>query len=146
MGVCCLSSPLCPRVFYYDYKAKRQQRKWDKETSEFLNIARPQWWGDAPPKHWLIAPRSSSSTTETLLCTTVSSWASWWAVGRDGDLEPSGSRAHFLHLAFLLLLFLAFLFFPLPLLCILTSLTSSSLLLPLRGDFAIVQLSWSCYN
>jgi len=32
MGVWYLIPLLCPRVFYYDYKAKRQQRKWDKEN------------------------------------------------------------------------------------------------------------------
>jgi len=145
MGVWCFFL-LCPRVFYYDYKAKRQQRKWDKETSEFPNIARPQWWDGVPPEHWLTTPHSSSPTLGTLPHTMVGPWASWWTVGRDGGLELSCSRARFLHLAFLLLLFSASLFFSLPLLCTLTSLTSSFLLLLLQGDFAMVQLSWSCYN
>jgi len=108
---------LCPRVFYYDYKAKRQQRKWDKETSEFPNIARLQWWDSTPPEHWLTAPCSSSPTLGTLSCTMVGPRASWWAIGRDGSLVPFCSWACFLHLAFLLLLSSASLFFSLPLLC-----------------------------
>jgi len=145
MGVWSFFS-LCPRVFYYDYKAKRQQRKWDKETSEFPNIARLQWWDSAPSKHWLTASCSSSPTLGTLPRMMVRPQASWRAIGKDGGLESSCSRACFLHLAFLLLLSSASLFFSLPLLCTLTSLTSSFFLLLLRGDFAIVWLSWSCYN
>jgi len=137
---------LCPRVFYYDYKAKRQQRKWDRETSEFPNITRPQWWDSAPPKHWLTTPRSSSPTLETLPCTMVKPRASWRTVGRNSDLESSCARARFLHLAFLLLLSSASLFFSLPLPCILTFLTSGFLLLLLWGIFAMIWLSWYCYN
>jgi len=40
MGVWCLSSLLFPRVFYYDYKAKRQQRKWDKENLRIPNSSK----------------------------------------------------------------------------------------------------------
>ena len=146
VGVWYLISLLCPRVFYYDYKAKRQQRKRDKETSEFPNIARPQWWDDALPKHWLTTLRSSSPTPGTLPCTMVGPRASWWAIGKDGDLKPSCSRVHLLHLAFLLLLSSASLFFSLPLLCLLTLLYSNFLPLPLWGGSTVAQLSWSCYN
>jgi len=146
IGVWCLSSPLCPRAFYYDYKAKRQQRKWDKETSEFPNIARPQWWDSTPSEHWLTALCSSSPTLGTLPYTMVRSWASWWAVDRDSGLELSCSRACFLHLVFLLLLSSASLFFSLPLLCLLTLLYSNFLPLSLQGDSMVAWLSWSCYN
>ena len=37
MGVWYLIPFLCPRVFYDDYKAKRQQRKWDKENLQIPN-------------------------------------------------------------------------------------------------------------
>jgi len=46
----------------------------------------------------------------------------------------------------LLLLFSASQPFLLPLLCTLTLLPSSFLLPPLRGNFIMVRLSWSCYN
>jgi len=116
-----------------------------KKTSEFPNIAKPQWWDSAFSKHWLTTPRPLSPTLGTLPRMMVGSRASWRTVGRDSSLEPSCSCVRFLHLAFLLLLFSASLFFSLPLLCTLTSLTSSFLLLPLWGDFTIVRLSRSCY-
>jgi len=37
VGVWFLDSLLCPRVFYYDYKAEKQQRKWDKENLRISN-------------------------------------------------------------------------------------------------------------
>jgi len=145
MGVWCLSSLLCPRVFYYDYKAKRQQRKWDKENLRIPNFSKAAMMIRCP--FWTpTAPRHSSPTPETLLCTMVRPRASWQTVSRDGGLEPSCFRAHFLHLIFLLLLSSASWSLLLPLLCILTFLSFSFLLPPLQSDFTMVRLSWSCYN
>jgi len=146
MRVWCFCSLLCPRVFYYDYKAKRQQRKWDKENLWIPKHSRLQWWNGTPPEHWLTAPHSSSPTLGTLSCMMVGSRASCQAVDRDGDLKSSCSWACYLHLAFLLPLSSASLFFSLPLLCLLTPLYSNSLLLPLRYDSMVSRLSLSCYN
>jgi len=117
-----------------------------KKTSEFPNIARPQWWDGALPKHWLTTPHSLSPTLGTLPHTMVRSQASWWTIGRDSGLEPSCPHTHFLCLAFLLLLSSASLFFSLPLLCTLTSLSSSFLLPPLRWfgslNLTIISHQW----
>jgi len=145
MGVWYFSSLLCPRVFYYDYKAKRQQRKWDKENlwipkhSKAIMIKQR-------PSHWLTAPYSSSPTLGTLPHRMVRSQASCQAIDKNSDLKSSCSRAHYLHLAFLLPLFSVSLFFSLPLLCLLTPLYSNSLILPLWCNSVVSQLSWSCYN
>jgi len=146
MGVWCLSSLLCPRVFYYHYKAKRQQRKWDKENLWILKHNKATIMRRRPS--WTLANYSPlfSLTLGTLPCTMVGSWASWQAINRDGDLELSCSWVHFLHLAFLLSLFSASLFFSLPLLYLLTPLYSNFLPLPLQCDSVVARLSWSCYN
>ena len=111
MGVYCLSSPLCPRVFYYDYKAKRQQRKWDKENLWIPKHSKATMMRRHLSEHWVATSWSSNPTPRILLCTMVRSQASCWAVDGDGDLELSCPRACYLHLAFLLPLSLASLIF-----------------------------------
>jgi len=59
MGVWCLSSLLCPRVFYYDYKAHRQQRKWDKENLQIPKHSKTTMMRRHPS--WTLANRSPLS-------------------------------------------------------------------------------------
>jgi len=146
MGVWCFFFFHALEYFIMITKQRDNKESGTKKTSEFPILARPQWWYSVPPEHRLTPPCYSSPTPGTLPRMMVRPRASWQTMGRDSSLEPSCSCAHFLHLTFLLLLFSASQFFLLPLLCILTFLSSSFLLLPLRGDFAMVWLSWSCYN
>jgi len=146
MGVWCFFSLLCPRVFYYDYKAKKQQRKWDKENpqipkhSKATMMRRRSSWtlGDYSPFF------KSYSGDPSLL----NSWVLSLLLGLDGDgnFELPCSRACYLHLTFLLLLSLASLFLFLPPLCFLIPSDSNFLSLPLQCNTAAAQLSWSCYN
>jgi len=117
MGVWYLIPLLCPRVFYYDYKAKRQQRKWDKENLQIPNSSKAimmVWCSSQTPTNH---SRTPNPTPATLPCTMVRPWASWRTIDRDGSLELSCSRARSLHLISLLLLFSASQSFLLPLWC-----------------------------
>ena len=139
--------PFCAlEYFIMITKQKDNKESETKKTSEFPNIVRSQWWDGASPEHWVTTPHSSIPTPGILLCMVVGSQASCWAVDKDSDLELFCSWAHYLLLAFLLHLFSLSLSLLLSPLCLLITLESSFLLLPLRCEFATVQLSWSCYT
>jgi len=111
MGVWYLILLLCPRVFYYDYKAKRQQRKRDKENLWIPNS------GKAVMMVWRSSWTPTNPTPTTLPRPMIGPWTFRRIVDRNGGLEPSCSCTHSLHLASLLLLFSASLSFLLPLWC-----------------------------
>jgi len=68
MGVWYLIPLLCPRVFYYDYKAKRQQRKRDKENLWIPNSSKAimmVWRSSRTPTNHSRTPWSYSGDSSS---------------------------------------------------------------------------------
>jgi len=136
MEVWCLSSLLCPRVFYYDYKTMRQQRKRDKENLQVSRYSK----ANMIRQHFSQSlGNSSNPTLEIFFHTIGGSRASCWAVEEDGDLELSCPQVHCSYQTSLLLLFITSLPLSLYLLYHSTLLRSSFLLLWLWYDSMFVK-------
>jgi len=96
--------PLCALEYFIRItKQWYNKRKETKKTPKFPKIVRVKWWDGTSPDHLATTPYSSNPTPRDLLWMIDGSWAFWWAVERDGDLELSCSRACYLYQTALLL-------------------------------------------